>query len=60
MEQVKLSYIEASSGLGFSKMETFIKITFPLIYKGLLAGAALVFLSTMKELPNLTTASNWL
>ena len=51
MEQVKLSYIEASSGLGFSKMETFIKITFPLIYKGLLAGAALVFLSTMKELP---------
>ena len=51
MEQVKLSYIEASSGLGFSKMETFIKITFPLIYRGLLAGAALVFLSTMKELP---------
>src|SRR6056300_127052 len=51
MEQVKLSYIEASSGLGFSKMETFRKITFPLIYKGLLAGAALVFLSTMKELP---------
>ena len=51
MEQVKLSYIESSSGLGFSKIDTFFKITFPLIYRGLLAGAALVFLSTMKELP---------
>jgi len=51
MEQVKLSYIEASSGLGLSKLETFSKVTFPLIYRGLVAGAALVFLSTMKELP---------
>ena len=51
MEQVKLSYLEASSGLGFSKIDTFVKVTLPLIYKGLLAGAALVFLSTMKELP---------
>ena len=51
MEQVKLSYIEASSGLGLSKLETFSKVTFPLIYRGLIAGAALVFLSTMKELP---------
>ena len=33
------------------KIDTFYKITFPLIYRGLLAGAALVFLSTMKELP---------
>ena len=51
MEQVKSSYIEASLGLGQSKMETFQKITFPLIYRGLFAGGALVFLSTMKELP---------
>jgi len=51
MEQVKVSYIEASAGLGLSKLDTFFKVTFPLIYKGLLAGAALVFLSTMKELP---------
>ena len=51
MEQVKLSYIEASSGLGLSKLDTFFKVTFPLIYRGLVAGAALVFLSTMKELP---------
>ena len=51
MEQVKISYIEASAGLGLSRLDTFFKVTFPLIYKGLLAGAALVFLSTMKELP---------
>ena len=51
MEQVKSTYIEASLGLGLSKVETFQKITFPLIYRGLFAGGALVFLSTMKELP---------
>ena len=51
MEQVKRSYIEASSGLGMSKVDTFLKITLPLIYRGLFAGGALVFLSTMKELP---------
>ena len=51
MEQVKVSDIEASAGLGLSRLDTFFKVTFPLIYKGLLAGAALVFLSTMKELP---------
>ena len=51
MEQVKGSYIDASSSLGKSKFETFRKVTFPLIYRGLFAGGALVFLSTMKELP---------
>ena len=51
MEQVKRSYIEASNGLGMSKIDTFLKITLPLIYRGLFAGGALVFLSTMKELP---------
>ncbi len=51
MEQVKSSYIEASLGLGQSKIDTFRRITFPLIYRGLFAGGALVFLSTMKELP---------
>ena len=38
MEQVKGSYIDASSSLGKSKIETFSKVTFPLIYRGLLAG----------------------
>tara|TARA_B100000902_G_scaffold40033_1_gene47573 strand:+ start:1742 stop:3142 length:1401 start_codon:yes stop_codon:yes gene_type:complete len=51
MEQVKLNYLDASSGLGNSKLKTFYKITLPLIYRGLFAGGALVFLSTMKELP---------
>ena len=51
MEQVKKSYLEASSGLGMNKLKTFTKITFPLIFSGISSGAALVFLSTMKELP---------
>ncbi len=51
MEQVKFSYLDASNGLGNSKFQTFYKITLPLIYRGLFAGGALVFLSTMKELP---------
>ena len=51
MEQVKRSYLEASSGLGMNKLKTFTKITFPLIFSGISSGAALVFLSTMKELP---------
>ena len=44
-------YIDASLGMGMNKFMTFTKITLPLIYKGLVAGGALVFLSTMKELP---------
>ena len=51
MEQVRRSYLDASQGLGMSEFATFRKITFPLIYRGLIAGGALVFLSTMKELP---------
>ena len=51
MEQVKLSYLDASAGLGLSKLKSFYRITLPLIYRGLFAGGALVFLSTMKELP---------
>jgi iron(III) transport system permease protein len=51
MEQVKLTYLDASAGLGMSKIQTFYRITLPLIYRGLFAGGALVFLSTMKELP---------
>ena len=50
MEQVKSNYLDASSGLGMSKLKSFYRITLPLIYRGLFAGGALVFLSTMKEL----------
>jgi len=51
MEQVKSNYLDASAGLGMSKLKSFYRITLPLIYRGLFAGGALVFLSTMKELP---------
>jgi iron(III) transport system permease protein len=51
MEQVKSSYLDASAGLGLSKLKSFYRITLPLIYRGLFAGGSLVFLSTMKELP---------
>lgn len=41
----------ASRGLGHGALSTFSRITIPLVRPGLLAGAALVFLSVMKELP---------
>jgi iron(III) transport system permease protein len=42
---------EAARGLGKSPRRAFATVTAPLAAPGLLAGAALVFLSTMKELP---------
>ncbi len=42
---------EASRGLGRGQLATFRSVTAPLIASGTLAGATLVFLSTMKELP---------
>jgi iron(III) transport system permease protein len=42
---------EAARGLGRSGMRAFVAVTLPLVRRGVLAGAALVFLSTMKELP---------
>ena len=42
---------EAARGLGRSPRGAFLSVTAPLIAPGLLAGATLVFLSTMKELP---------
>jgi iron(III) transport system permease protein len=42
---------EAGRGLGKSSAEVFARVTAPLLAPGLLAGGALVFLSTMKELP---------
>ncbi|MDQ3630286.1 MAG: ABC transporter permease subunit, partial [Actinomycetota bacterium] len=41
----------AARGLGAGPGRTFRAVTFPLVAPGLLAGATLVFLSTMKELP---------
>jgi iron(III) transport system permease protein len=42
---------EAGRGLGRTPREVFARVTAPLVAPGLLAGGALVFLSTMKELP---------
>lgn len=42
---------EAARGLGRRPLAVFTSVTAPLVAPGLLAGAALVFLSAMKELP---------
>jgi iron(III) transport system permease protein len=42
---------EAARGLGHSPLRAFLRVTLPLARPGMAAGAALVFLSTMKELP---------
>jgi iron(III) transport system permease protein len=42
---------EASRSLGQTSWATFRRITLPLVGKGVAAGAGLVFLTTMKELP---------
>lgn len=42
---------EAAQTLGHGPIARFRKVTLPLIAPGLIAGAALVFLTTMKELP---------
>jgi iron(III) transport system permease protein len=42
---------EAARSLGTGSVRTFTRVTLPLVRSGMLAGAALVFLSAMKELP---------
>jgi len=49
--QVDQHLIEAAQTLGRSRLNTFRTVTLPLILPGVAAGAALVFLTTMKELP---------
>ncbi len=49
--QVNPSVEEASRSLGHGPLHTMRAVTIPLIRPGLLAGGALVFLTTMKELP---------
>lgn len=49
--QVDEKIIEASRTLGASRFETFRRITLPQMMPGVIAGAVLVFLTTMKELP---------
>jgi iron(III) transport system permease protein len=49
--QVDAHLLEAARALGQSPRGAFRRVTLPLITPGVLAGAALVFLTTMKELP---------
>ncbi|WP_254531505.1 ABC transporter permease [Natrinema gelatinilyticum] len=49
--QVDRQLLEAARTLGRSRLNTFRAVTLPLILPGVAAGAALVFLTTMKELP---------
>jgi iron(III) transport system permease protein len=49
--QVDPSYIEAARSLGFGPIRSFRLVVLPLVAPGIAAGAALVFLTTMKELP---------
>ncbi|WP_418281513.1 ABC transporter permease [Halorubrum sp. DTA98] len=49
--QVDDRLVEAARTLNAGPMETFRKVTLPLILPGVVAGGVLVFLTTMKELP---------
>jgi iron(III) transport system permease protein len=51
LRTVNPRYEEAARGLGRSPLAAVVLVTAPLVRPGLLAGAALVFLSSMKELP---------
>jgi iron(III) transport system permease protein len=49
--QIDDATLEAASTLNAGSIETFRRITLPLIMPGVVAGGVLVFLTTMKELP---------
>ena len=51
LQRVSPRYEEAARGLGRGPLRTISDVTLPLVRSGALAGAALVFLSAMKELP---------
>jgi iron(III) transport system permease protein len=51
LERVSPRYEEAARSLGRGSLQTVAFVTMPLARSGILAGAALVFLSAMKELP---------
>jgi iron(III) transport system permease protein len=51
ISQVSHSLEEASRTLGRSPVQTFFRVTLPLAMPGFLAGGALVFLTSLKELP---------
>nr|WP_252736049.1 iron ABC transporter permease [Aestuariibacter sp. A3R04] len=50
-ENQEAGLVKAARVLGASPQEAFIRITLPLTMRGMIAGAALVFLEAMRELP---------
>jgi len=49
--RIDASLLGAARSLGASRLETFRRVSLPLILPGIIAGAALVFLEAMRELP---------
>lgn len=49
--QVSATLEEAGRMLGSNPLQTFARVTLPLVLPGMLAGGALVFLTSLKELP---------
>lgn len=49
--QVSPSVEEASRSLGVGPLKTMLRVTAPMVRRGIVAGSLLVFLTTMKELP---------
>ncbi|PRO70250.1 ABC transporter permease [Alteromonas gracilis] len=50
-ENIDSGLVKAARVLGASPREAFIRVTLPLTLRGMIAGAALVFLEAMRELP---------
>jgi iron(III) transport system permease protein len=51
INQLSPSLEEAARNLGRTPVQTFFQVTLPLVMPGLLAGGALVFMTSLKELP---------
>lgn len=51
LNQISPSLEEASRSLGRTSLQTLFQVTLPLVLPGLLAGGALVFLTSLKDLP---------
>jgi iron(III) transport system permease protein len=51
LRQVTPHLEEAARSLGYRPVQVFLKVTLPIVLPGVIAGAALVFLLTMEELP---------
>lgn len=51
LAQLSPTLEEAAQSLGRTSLKTFLEVTLPIILPGLMAGGALVFLTSLKELP---------